>query len=205
QALLVTPYKGLKDVERAVIGAFATQHGIANASKEYKVSESTVRGIKRKYSEALLQSASGNEEDSTVTSLPKGKQGRPFVLGEDMDREVQDFIRAQRDIGAVVTRSTVIASGKAGVVMRHNKFYLKEFGGQMDLTKHWAESILHRMKFVKRRGSMKVHVLGDAFERIKRNFLADIKTTVNLSFTQYPKDSCITLHGEEEAMISASL
>uniref|UniRef100_A0A1X7SYX6 Helitron helicase-like domain-containing protein n=1 Tax=Amphimedon queenslandica TaxID=400682 RepID=A0A1X7SYX6_AMPQE len=92
------PYKKLTDVERAVIVAFATQHGIANASKEYK-------------------SASGNEEDSTVTSLPKGKQGRPFVLGEDMDHEVQDFIRAQRDIGAVVTRSTVICSGK-GVVMR---------------------------------------------------------------------------------------
>uniref|UniRef100_A0A1X7V4V5 Uncharacterized protein n=1 Tax=Amphimedon queenslandica TaxID=400682 RepID=A0A1X7V4V5_AMPQE len=171
------PYKKLTDVERAIFGAFATQHGIANASKEYKVSESTVRGIKRKYSEALLQSASGNKEYSTVTSLPKGKQGRPFVLGEDMDHEMQDFIRAQRDNGAVMTRSTVIASGE-GVVMRHNKFYLKEFGGQMDLTKHWAESILHRMKFVKQRGLTKVHVLGDAFEHIKRNFLANIKTMV---------------------------
>ena len=74
-----------------------------------------------------------------------------------------------------MSRSTVIAIGK-GVVMRHNKFHLKEFGGHIDLTKHWAESILHRMKFVKRRGSTKVHVLGDAFEHIKRNFLSDIKT-----------------------------
>ena len=107
-----------------------------------------------------------NSVQYTVTSLPKGKPGKRLLLGEDMDSEVQDFIRTQRSVGAVVSRSTVIAIGK-GVVMRHNKFHLKEFGGHIDLTKHWAESILHRMKFVKRRGSTKVHVLGDAFEHIK--------------------------------------
>ena len=172
------PYKKLTDTERAAIGEFPTQHGSTKAAREYMISESTARAIKRKYSEALLHAASDNEEeDCTVTTLPKGKVGRPLILGEDMDREAQDFIRAQRSNGAVVTRSTVIGIGK-GVVMRHNKFYLKEFGGHINLTKHWAESILHRMKFVKRRGSTKVHVLGDTFEHIKRNFLADIKTTV---------------------------
>ena len=82
------------------------------------VSENTVRRIKRKYSEALLQAASENEKD---TSLPKGKPGRPVILGEDVDCEVQDFIRAQRSNGAVVMRSIVIGIGK-DVVMRHNKF-----------------------------------------------------------------------------------
>uniref|UniRef100_A0A1X7VIK3 HTH CENPB-type domain-containing protein n=1 Tax=Amphimedon queenslandica TaxID=400682 RepID=A0A1X7VIK3_AMPQE len=90
-----------------------------------------------------------------------------------MDLEVQDFIWAQRNIGAVVTKSTLIAIGK-DVVMRHN-FCLKEFGGPLDVTKHWAELILYRMKFVKRRGSMKIHVLADAFECIKQNFLSDLK------------------------------
>ena len=112
-----------------------------------------------------------------MTSLPNGKQGRPFILGEIMDREVQDFIRTQRSIGAIVTRSTVIAIGK-GVVMRHNKFLLSEFGGHVSLMSHWAESILHRMKFVKRRGSTKVCVLGDAFDLVKQTFLNDIRTTV---------------------------
>ena len=63
-----------------------------------------------------------------------------------------------------MTRSTVIAIRK-GVIMRHNKFLLSEFGGHISLTSHWAESILHRMKFVKRRGSMKVCVLGDALNK----------------------------------------
>ena len=92
---------------------------------------------------------------TSVTSLPKGKPGRHLILWEDMDCEVQDFIRARRSNGAVLTRLTVIGIGK-GVVMRHNKFYLKEFGGHTNLTKNWAESILHRMKFVKR---TKVHIL----------------------------------------------
>ena len=47
------------------------------------VSESTVRGIKRKYSEALLQASSENEEHCIVTSLPKGKPGKPLILGQD--------------------------------------------------------------------------------------------------------------------------
>ena len=29
-----------------------------------------------------------------MTSLPKRKIGRPLILGEEMDSEVQDFIRA---------------------------------------------------------------------------------------------------------------
>ena len=54
------------------------------------ISESTVRVIKRKYSEALLHAASVNEEeDCTVATLPKGKVGRPLILGEDMDREAR--------------------------------------------------------------------------------------------------------------------
>ena len=62
--------------------------------------------------------------------------------------------------------------------MRQNKFLLSEFGRYISLTSHWAESILHRMKFVKRRGSTKVCVLGDAFDLVKQTFLNDIKTTV---------------------------
>ncbi len=94
-----------------------------------------------------------------------------------MDHEVQDFIRTQRSIGVIVTRSTVIAIGK-DVVMRHNKFLLSEFGGHISLTSHWAESILHRMKFGKRKGSTKVCVLGDTLDLVKQIFLNDIQTKV---------------------------
>ncbi len=51
----------------------------------------------------------------------------------------------KKGLGAIVTRSTVIAIGK-GVVTRY-EFLLSEFGGYISLTSHWAESILHRMNF----------------------------------------------------------
>uniref|UniRef100_A0A1X7V2Y5 PRMT5 oligomerisation domain-containing protein n=2 Tax=Amphimedon queenslandica TaxID=400682 RepID=A0A1X7V2Y5_AMPQE len=80
-------------------------------------------GIKRKCSKALLQAASETEEEDsaqcTVTSLQKGKPGKPLILGKNMDSEVQDFIRTQRSSGAVVSRSMVVAIGK-GMVMKHN-------------------------------------------------------------------------------------
>ena len=164
------PYKRFTDEERADIGRCAVQYGNTTAANKYCINESTVRGIKRKFCEAEESS------DTVVKSLPKKKDGRPCILGE-LDGKVQDFIKAQRDNGAVVTRATVIGIGK-GVVMRHNKWSLKEYGGTINLTKHWAESILHRMKYVKRRGSTKVHVLGDDFEKIKKQFLDDIKMTV---------------------------
>lgn len=55
--------------ERAAIGQYAELHGSTRAARQYGVSESTVRGIKRKYNEALLESSDG----SVPTSLPKGK------------------------------------------------------------------------------------------------------------------------------------
>jgi hypothetical protein len=168
------PYKKFSDEERANIGCYAVQHGNSKAAKEYGINESTVRSIKRRYYEV----ASDAHCEDVITLLPKKKQGRTCILGE-LDGVVQDFIRSQRSIGAVITRSTVIGIGK-GVVLSHNKFLLTEYGGNITLTKHWAESILHRMKYVKRRGSTKVHVLGDTFEKIKKKFLDDIKITVTM-------------------------
>lgn len=76
-----------------------------------------------------------------------------------------------------MNRFIVVAVGK-GIVTKHNKWSLKEYGGTIELTKHWAESILHRMKFVKRRGSTKVHLPASEFDILKENFLHDIRATV---------------------------
>ena len=37
--------------------------------------------------------------------------------------------------------------------MKHNKALLAENGGEINLTKHWAASLLGRMNYVKRRGT----------------------------------------------------
>jgi hypothetical protein len=94
-----------------------------------------------------------------------------------LDSEVRDCIEKQRRRGAVITRLTVTAIGRA-IVMRRNKLLLSEFGGRVTLSKQWAQSILHRMKYVQRKGSTKVHVPSNVFERLKGEFLHDIQATV---------------------------
>ncbi len=141
------------------------------AAREFDINESTVRGIKRQYWETCTN------DDLEITSLPVKKQGRPLLLGSDIDEGVKKYIQQQRSKGAVITRFTVIAIARA-IFMRHNRCLLSEFGGRINLTKQWAQSILHRMKYVKRRGSTKVHVTSEVFERLRDEFLSDIKITV---------------------------
>jgi hypothetical protein len=164
--------KKLSPGERVNVGRYAVEHGNTVAAAHFQLNESTVRGIKRKYLEAVAESI-----DETLQCLPEMKRGRKCLLGNSMDNEIQEYIRHQRTRGSVVTRATVIGVGKA-IVLKHDMRMLVEYGGSIDLTKHWAESILHRMKFVKRRGSTKVHIKDEEFERVKKAFLNDIRTCV---------------------------
>ena len=75
------------------------------------------------------------------------KRGKPFLLGDKIDAEVQTILRAMRESGAVVNTSITIATG-TGVVRKCDKSLLKENGGSLELTKNWAKSILYRMGFV---------------------------------------------------------
>lgn len=59
----------------------------------------------------------------------------------------------QSSRGSVVTRSTVIGIGKAVGAKHNRRSLLLEYSGTINLNKHWAESILNRMNFIKFRGS----------------------------------------------------
>lgn len=106
------------------------------------------------------------------------KQGRPLLLGDEIDEKVSLYIARQRSKGAVITRFTVTAIGRAIVMKRNKQLLSSDFGGIINLTKQWTQSILHCMKYVKRRGSTKVHVTDDVFRKLKDGFLDEMKTTV---------------------------
>ena len=55
---------------------------------------------------------------------------------------------------------------------------LKVNGGHIDITKHWAQSFLNRMGYVKRRTSSKAKVSPEKFNKMKAQFLFDVKTMV---------------------------
>ena len=113
--------------------------------------------------------------------LPSKRRGRPCLLGEKIDIEVQTILRAMRDNGAVVNTSIAIATA-TGVVRKRDKSLLKENGDSLEqmLTKNWAKSLLCRMGFVKRRGNTKAKVPVEHFEVLKSQFLFDIKATVEM-------------------------
>ena len=97
---------------RAETGRYANLHGNSAAARRFQVNESSVRRFKAMY---LIASA-----NSEATALPTMKRGRPLVLGEEFDLEVKDNIEKQRRKGAVITRLTVTAIGKA-VLMKRGK------------------------------------------------------------------------------------
>ena len=119
------------------------------------------------------------ECDLVVSELPGKKRGRPFLLGEKFNIEIQTIIRTMCDSGAVVNTSIAIAI-TMGVIRKRDRSLLKEGGGHLELMKNWAKSILRGMGFVKRRGNIKAKVAVEQFEVLKTQYLFDIKATVEM-------------------------
>lgn len=117
------------------------------------------------------------DKDVTVTSLPKKPQGRPLLLGQELDKAVQDYIEALRIAGGVVNSAIVVAAAN-GIVSAKDVSLLSSRGGSISITKHWAKSLLSRMKYVKRKCSNAGKVSLPNFTRIQEIFLADIAAEV---------------------------
>ena len=80
-----------------------------------------------------------------VDELPTKKRGRPFLLGEDLDRQVRAYLTHLQ---------TAITLGVAeGIVKNEDSNLLATNSGHIVLTKHWAKWLLTRMGFVKRRST----------------------------------------------------
>ena len=87
-----------------------------------------------------------------MTSLPTKPQGRPVLLGQVLDEDVQEYVRSQRAVGRVVN-TAIVRAGAEGIVLARDRSLLVKYGGHIDLTKSWAKSLLHRMGYSKRKCS----------------------------------------------------
>ena len=131
-----------------------------------KISEPTARKFKEEYLKKLQEiTKQPCSSGSSTTSIPvevkallTKTQGRPLLLGEELDKCVQDYIKNLREIGGVI--NTAI-----GIVSARNCALLLENGGHISITRGWAKSILHRMNYVKRKGSNAGKVSVSCFKR----------------------------------------
>lgn len=75
--------------------------------------------------------------------MHKKDRGRPTMFGK-YDQKLHTYQKDLRSNGGVINTQIVIASA-TGILKHHDKLFLRE----IELSKTWAESVLHRMGFVK--------------------------------------------------------
>ncbi len=102
-----------------------------------------------------------------VESLATKKRGRPPLLGSTLDKNLQEIIVSLRSRGTPIGTSVIIG---IGMLLKHNRSSMNEFGGDIVLGKEWAKSVLRRMGFSKRRANSKSKVLVSDFETCKDDF-----------------------------------
>jgi hypothetical protein len=182
-------YMNFSPGDRAKIGQYASVHGPSSTIKQFQsefpgLRESTVRNFRNKYNTALKSRKRkldflNDDCDIAVDELIPAKRGRKALLGDELDSDVQTYIRTLRKSGAVINTAICIAVAE-GIVNAHDKQLLTCNGGPITLKKSWAQSLLHRMNMVKRRGSCtaKVQFTDEKFSGIKDEFLQRVESVV---------------------------
>ena len=169
-------YEVFSPTEKAAIAKYAIEVGVMKAirklEKNYpgkQLKKSTIRSWVKKYKEEIRQTR------TSPTKLDDKKRGKPLLLSKELDEQVKAYILALRYKGGVINLAIVQASA-IGIVMKSDMRLLKCNGGHIDITKHWAQSFLDHLGFVKRRASSKAKVTVEKFEEMKAQFLFDVKT-----------------------------
>ena len=176
-------YFSYTPAQRLSIGKRAAENGVTATLRYYvkafpdlPLKETTARRFKNKYQSALKteEGKAGELQD-----LPGKKRGRPLMIGEELNQQVQDYISYLRTRGAIINTHVVIGVG-TGVVMGKDANLLASNGGGILLTKDWARNVLRRMGMVKRRANTKAKPMVKEFDEIKKLFLLDIENIVQM-------------------------
>ena len=187
-------YTKFTPAQQAEIAKYASLRGNKAAIRHFakvlgtEIKESSVCTWKSKYLTEIKRKVSLGETTEggvVVNSLPVKKRGRPLLLGDKLDSDVKSYVLAVREAGGVINTAITMAVATA-MVRRSDKHLLCENGGPIKITKTWAKSLLHRLKFVKRKACTSAKVTPSDFRELKEQFLIDIKAVVE--FEEVPPD-----------------
>lgn len=115
-------------------------------------------------------------------SLFEKKQGRPTLLGQELDTKVQLYIKKVRQSGGAVSARIVMAAAR-GILLKCNQTMLAEFGEHVNINQHWAHSLLARIyKVCPKKGHYSQNQRNRCkfWWAYKKSFLADVKATVTM-------------------------
>ena len=117
-----------------------------------------------------MEDKRAKNDDDDLTVLPPKKRGRPLLLKADLDQKLQLYITAR-----------IVLAAARGIVSAFDQSSLTDHGGHIQLNRHWAYSLLNRMKFVKRKVTTANSKYSNVdFVKLKRQFLEDVVTTVEM-------------------------
>ena len=148
---------------KAEIGKYASENGVAKAVRHYEdlnVKDSSVRDWRDAYlKEVRIQRKTVKPgEEIVVTKLPSKKRGRPVLIGEKFDKQLQEKLVEMRRRGMPIGTSAVIGIG-LGILKKHRS----KSDCSIKLNKEWARSVLRRMGFTKQRACSKAKVTPEYF------------------------------------------
>ena len=197
------PYHKYTDEERAEIAKYGCLHGCTKAAAHFSkkldrnVSYTTVQSMMIEYKSRLSRVS----DPSSVSSLAPKPRGRTTLLPTELDNMVCQHLRAIRASGGVVSRRITIATAN-GIVKARNPSLLKEFGGFLDFSIGWVNSVHSRINFVKRKGTKTARKLPENFGSLKEKFLAGISDKVKEH--QIPADLIMNFDETGLALVPAA-
>ena len=98
----------------------AAEHGPTKSKLlSWKVPETTARRLKSEHLLKLKDECRGESTVPEVKSLHTKPQGRPLLLGKQLDKSVQEYIDAMRKVGGVVNTAIVMAAARGVIASRH--------------------------------------------------------------------------------------
>ena len=149
------PYISLTPERKFSVGKRAAENGVTATLHYYSKSfpnvalkETTVRRFKDNY----LLHINDFTGPANLQELPYKKRGRPLLIGEELDKQVKQYITYLRKEGAVINLHVVMAVSE-DIVMGRDTNLLACNGGSIVLTKQWARYVLQKMGMVKRRAN----------------------------------------------------
>ena len=90
----------------------------------------------------------------TIEKLEVKKRGHLYLLGEETDRQLQEYIKSLREAKAVINFAIVISAAE-GIVKSHDSNLLESNSSHVKCTKHWAKHFLNQLGYAKRKATTK--------------------------------------------------
>ena len=143
-------YRQRKSLSRQRAAEFGVTNTLRHFSKQFTdcpLKESTVRTWMMNYKKEVTNRVKVGGS-LTIEKLEVKKRGHPYLLGEEMDRQLQEYIKSLREAKAVINSANVISAAE-GIVKSHDSSLLESNGGHIKCTKHWAKHFLNRVGYVK--------------------------------------------------------